>query len=171
MVLIQIINNANRETRFAQEIITLVREYKSKNVLMSAGFSRQITLNFATFNELIPCSCLVDELQYTLFGYYLPAKKMSVVREKLSNKLLKFMTNHSRIYDDSDEDIKTIRKEPIRKTMINQFEETEEERRDMLTDFEKRLKLDPVDEPDSPFMVIEGLTQTLEDALIEKLKK
>jgi hypothetical protein len=62
MVLIQIINNANRETRFAQEIITLVREYKSKNVLMSAGFSRQITLNFATFNELIPCSCLVDEL-------------------------------------------------------------------------------------------------------------
>ena len=77
---------------------------------------------------------------------------MSVVREKLSNKLLKFMTNHSRVYDDSDEDPhKPIRKEPIRKTLINQIEETEEERRDLLNDFEKKLKLDPVDEPDSPF--------------------
>ena len=116
-------NNANRETRFAQEIITLVREYKSKNVLMSAGFSRQITLNFATFNELIPCSCLVDELQYTLFGYYLPPKKMAVVREKLASRLGKLMTNQSRLYDDSEEEHKPLRKEPIRKTVLNSTEE------------------------------------------------
>jgi hypothetical protein len=62
MVLIQIINNLDLDTHFAFEIMTILREYKSKNVLMSAGFSRQITLNFATFNELIPCSCLIDEL-------------------------------------------------------------------------------------------------------------
>jgi len=33
-----------------------------KNVLLKDGYRRKITLNFATFNELIPKSCLIDEL-------------------------------------------------------------------------------------------------------------
>ena len=41
---------------------------------MKGGFSRQITLNAATFNDMIPYSTLVDEFQYRLFGFYFPAK-------------------------------------------------------------------------------------------------
>lgn len=76
MVLMQILNNVDRNTYFAQEVLILIREYKLKNVLLSAGFSRQITLNFATFNELISnntpnashTSFLCDEIQYILLG-------------------------------------------------------------------------------------------------------
>ena len=62
LVLMQLINGLDLNTHFAQEILLLVREYKEKNVLMSAGYSRQITMNFAKFNDLVPNSCLVDEL-------------------------------------------------------------------------------------------------------------
>ena len=62
LVLMQIINGLDLNTNFAQEILLLIREYKEKNVLMTAGFSRQITMNFAKFNDLIPNSCLIDEL-------------------------------------------------------------------------------------------------------------
>jgi hypothetical protein len=47
---------------FGQEILKLVRKYKEMNILMKGGFSRQITLNAATFNDMIPYSTLVDEL-------------------------------------------------------------------------------------------------------------
>jgi len=53
MVLMQIYNNLKRNTYFGQELLILLREYKNKNILMTAGFSRKITLNFGTFNELI----------------------------------------------------------------------------------------------------------------------
>ena len=53
----------------------MVREYKIRNVLMKEGFSRQVTLNFTTFNRLIPYSSLIDEFQYRIFGQYIPPKK------------------------------------------------------------------------------------------------
>ena len=40
MILMQLFNNASRDTLFGQEILKLVREYKNKNVLMKGGFSR-----------------------------------------------------------------------------------------------------------------------------------
>jgi hypothetical protein len=52
----------------------MVREYKSKNVLKTAGFSRQITLNFSFFNTMIPYSSLIDEFQFKIFGLYVPHK-------------------------------------------------------------------------------------------------
>ena len=75
MILMQLFNNVSRNTLFGQEILKLVREYKNKNVLMKGGFSRQITLNFNTFNQLIPYSSLIDEFQYQLFGVYVPEKR------------------------------------------------------------------------------------------------
>ena len=54
--------NLERNTNFAQELLILIREYKMKNVLLKDGYRRKIALNFATFNELIPKSCLIDEL-------------------------------------------------------------------------------------------------------------
>ena len=70
----------------------MVREYKNKNVLLKGGFSRQILLNFATFNNLVPYSSLVDELQYRIFGIYYPVKreqqildlKAALVKKKMS---------------------------------------------------------------------------------------
>lgn len=59
--LIQILNNIDRDTKFAQELLVLIREYKQKNILLQDGIRRQITLNFGEFNRLIPKSCLVDE--------------------------------------------------------------------------------------------------------------
>ena len=79
VMLMQIYNNLDRDTLFAQEILVLIREYKSKNILLQAGYRRQITLNFSTFNLLVPRSCLIDELQYVFFGAYAP-KKASVNR-------------------------------------------------------------------------------------------
>jgi hypothetical protein len=74
MFLIQIYNNTSRDTLFAQEILALIRVYKQKNILLQGGYRRQIVLNFATFNGLIPKSCMVDELQYACFGEYVPKK-------------------------------------------------------------------------------------------------
>jgi len=74
MFLIQIYNNTSRDTLFAQEILALIRVYKQKNILLQGGYRRQIVLNFATFNCLIPKSCMVDELQYACFGEYVPKK-------------------------------------------------------------------------------------------------
>jgi hypothetical protein len=61
MILMQLYNNINIETMFGQEILRMVKEYKNKNVLMKGGFKRQITLNFNTFNALVPYSTLIDE--------------------------------------------------------------------------------------------------------------
>lgn len=40
MMLIQMLNNIDKDTYFAQELLVLIREYKSKNILMTAGFQR-----------------------------------------------------------------------------------------------------------------------------------
>ena len=34
-------------------------------------------MNFQTFNALIPCSCLIDELQYKILGTYVPEKRQA----------------------------------------------------------------------------------------------
>ena len=70
MLMMQLYHNVKRNTFFGQELLVLIREYKNKNILMTAGFSRKITLNFSTFNELIQShtsrvshhSVLVDEI-------------------------------------------------------------------------------------------------------------
>ena len=81
MILMQLFNNIPRETLFGQEILKMVREYKNKNVLLKGGFSRQILLNFATFNSLVPYSSLIDELQYRIFGIYYPVKREQQILE------------------------------------------------------------------------------------------
>ena len=40
VMLIQIYNNLDRDTLLAQEILVLIREYKSKNILLQAGYRR-----------------------------------------------------------------------------------------------------------------------------------
>lgn len=62
LFLMQLFCNLSKNTMFGQEILALVRKYKEMNILMKGGFSRQIVLNYATFNDLIPYSTLVDEL-------------------------------------------------------------------------------------------------------------
>ena len=79
----QLINGLDLNTYFAQEILILIREYKEKNVLMTAGYSRQITMNFAKFNDLIPNSCLIDEIQYTMFKEYVPKLRKAIIERKL----------------------------------------------------------------------------------------
>ena len=53
----------------------MVKEFKTKNILLKHGFRRQVVLNYNLFYDLIPWSCLIDEFQYTLFGTYRPIKK------------------------------------------------------------------------------------------------
>mgnify|MGYP006893384029 CR=1 FL=1 len=72
MILMQLYNNLNRNTMFGQEILRIVREYKNKNILLKGGYKRRIVLNFTTFNTLVPNSCLIEELQYRIFGVYVP---------------------------------------------------------------------------------------------------
>lgn len=55
-------------------MLTLIREYKSKNVMLKAGYRRKISLNYSTFAEMVPWSCLIDELQFVFFGVYNPPK-------------------------------------------------------------------------------------------------
>jgi len=74
MILMQLYNNIERETMFAQEILKIVREFKNKNILLKGGYKRRILLNFTTFNTLISNSCLIEELQYRIFGMYIPQK-------------------------------------------------------------------------------------------------
>jgi hypothetical protein len=62
MVLMQMFKNLDRNTLFAQEILVLIREHKLKNVLVSEGFTRKMSLNFNMFNHLVPNSCFIDEL-------------------------------------------------------------------------------------------------------------
>ena len=50
----------------------LFLEYKNKNILMMQGFRSQIILNFSTFNKVIKHSCLINELQYRIFGCIIP---------------------------------------------------------------------------------------------------
>ena len=62
-----------------------------KNVLLSAGYSRQITLNFAKFNDLIQLytpnphhhSMLVDEIQYIILGKQWPGARKEFKDPKL----------------------------------------------------------------------------------------
>lgn len=75
MYLFQLLVNVPRNTMFGQEVLKLTKEYKDKNVLKKGGFTSQIKLNFQTFNALIPCSCLIDELQYKILGTYVPEKR------------------------------------------------------------------------------------------------
>ena len=74
VLLLQILKNFDRQTHFAQEIYMLVKEFKNKNVLLKGGYRRKISLNYSFFSEMIPHSCLIDELQYVLFGTYIPFK-------------------------------------------------------------------------------------------------
>ena len=60
-MLIQMLNNMDRNTKLAQEILMMVREHKAKNVLVEDGIKRKISMNFSMFVRLIPKSCLIDE--------------------------------------------------------------------------------------------------------------
>lgn len=62
VMLMQLFNNVNRNTMFGQEILKIVREYKSKNVLLKGGYRRKIVLNFSTFVKLVNHSCLIEQL-------------------------------------------------------------------------------------------------------------
>ena len=55
----------------------LVKEYKHKN-LLSRGATRKVSVNFVTFNTVIPYSSLIDQFQYSIFGIYVPEKPFKV---------------------------------------------------------------------------------------------
>ena len=76
VLLMQLYNNVNRNTMFGQEILKIIREYKSKNILLKGGYRRKIVLNFSTFVKLVNHSCLIEMLQYKIFGVYVPEKKL-----------------------------------------------------------------------------------------------
>lgn len=65
----------------------MIREHKMKNVLMKAGYRGQIQLNFVKFMELIPNSTLISELQFIIFGYYVPQVKEVVVKKAIQKGL------------------------------------------------------------------------------------
>ena len=73
-MLIQIINNSDRNTHFAQELLIMIREHKAKNVMVDEGIKRKISLNYSMFISLIPKSCLIDEFQFVFWGTYVPKK-------------------------------------------------------------------------------------------------
>lgn len=62
MILLSLLNNLDRDSLLAQELILLVRHHKQKNVLTPGAQRRPLVLNQAVFNDVIPRSCLVDEL-------------------------------------------------------------------------------------------------------------
>jgi len=41
----QILNNVDRDTLFAQELLVLIREHKKKNVMTATGAKREVALN------------------------------------------------------------------------------------------------------------------------------
>ena len=84
MFLMQIVNDVDRDTLFGQEILKIVREYKEKNIMLREGYRRRIVLNFATFNALVPNSALIKELQYRIFGEYVPAPPPTEPRDAWS---------------------------------------------------------------------------------------
>ena len=45
IVLIQILNNIDRNTLFAQELLVLIREHKRKNVMAAGGGRRELQMN------------------------------------------------------------------------------------------------------------------------------
>ena len=45
IVLIQILNNIDRNTLFAQELLVLIREHKRKNVMAAGGVRRELQMN------------------------------------------------------------------------------------------------------------------------------
>jgi hypothetical protein len=110
MVLMQLYNNVTRNTYFGQELLILIREYKNKNILMTAGFSRKIMLNFSTFNELIQSNCsrpshhsvLVDEMQYIILGKQVPETRRELrdprlIMENLSNSIYGLMSGQIKL--------------------------------------------------------------------------
>ena len=110
MVLMQLYNNVKRNTYWGQELLVLIREYKNKNILMTAGFSRKIVLNFSTFNELIQShsarqshhSVLVDEIQYIILGKQVPETRRELrdprlLLENLSNSIYGLMSGQIKV--------------------------------------------------------------------------
>jgi hypothetical protein len=57
--LMQLMHNLPQDTMLGQEILKLVKEYKHKN-LLSRGSTRKVSVNFVTFNTIIPYSSLID---------------------------------------------------------------------------------------------------------------
>eukprot|EP00347_Sterkiella_histriomuscorum_P015607 403356388 len=82
--LLQYFKNLKTNTLFGQEIYKIFMEYKQKNILMKAGFRSQIVLNFMTYNKLIKCSCLVNELQYRIFGGIYPDLDQNFLKHYIS---------------------------------------------------------------------------------------
>ena len=62
MIILSLLNNLDRDSLLAQELMLLLRHHKQKNVLTPGAHRRPTVLNQAVFNDVIPRSCLVDEL-------------------------------------------------------------------------------------------------------------
>jgi len=91
MIILSLLNNLDRDSLFAQELILLLRHHKQKNVLTPGAHRRPVVLNVAAFNDIIPRSCLVDELQYVFCGDYLPKKVSNKTQAQVSNFLSSFL--------------------------------------------------------------------------------
>jgi hypothetical protein len=144
-----------------------VREYKDKNVLLKGGFSRQITLNFNTFNQLVPYSSLIDEFQYRIFGLYIPDKREKVL-ETMKEAYVESLPNRqgasSMTYLGSDLDYSN----PSISHLGNNHEKKDYKQK-LLAERDKGLKLPPPMR--SCFEQIPGLERILALEELEELKK
>ena len=163
MILMQLFNNISRDTQFGQEIIKVVREYKNKNVLLKGGFSRQITLNFATFNQLIPYSALIDEFQYRIFGVYIPEKREKVI-ETMKQAFADSLPNQN-----STNTYRTGSDLDFAQSSIQQNLDPKDYKSKLIVDRDKGLKLPPPIR--NCFEIIPGLEVILAQEELEEKKK
>jgi hypothetical protein len=50
----------------------LITEYKSKNIMLVAGYKNAAPIQFSVFNKLVPASCLAKALSHACFGFHHP---------------------------------------------------------------------------------------------------
>ena len=61
-------------------------------------------MNFSTYNQLVPYSVMIDELQYRLFGQYIPPKKPGQMKKTSLRTLRKGLTPSSHALSSNTQD-------------------------------------------------------------------
>ena len=61
-------------TMLAREVITLIDEYLTKNILTNSKRLHRIELDFENFNKVLPFSCIRDEIRSKFWGIHEPVE-------------------------------------------------------------------------------------------------
>ena len=161
-LLIQIINNMDRNTQFVQELLIMIREHKAKNVMVEDGIKRKITLNFSKYIRLIPKSCLIDEFQFVFWGTYVPKKAQAeIVIDALDHFLDSSFKDPSKKFMKGRNIIKSLRPPELKRRTDSRLRRDDETIDDHL--FRLRLNqenpppLEVSAPPYSPFEVVPNL--------------